>query len=68
MTKLTALLELVGLRLEATSRATSRAPARHALLMPSRTAGVSYKTPLEPGQLAKAPPTLLAAVTRSNTS
>jgi len=53
--KVSALLELVGLRLEATSRASSRAPARrHALLMASRTASVSYKTPLEPGQLAKA--------------
>ena len=52
--KVSLVLELVGLRLEATPRASSRAPARHALLMASRTASVSYKTPLEPGQLAKA--------------
>jgi len=54
VTKLAALMELVGLRLEATPRASKRASSRHALLMASRTASVSYKTPLEPSQLAKA--------------
>ena len=52
--KLAVLMDLVGLRLQATSRDSKRAAPRRALLMASRTASVSYKTPLEPGQLAKA--------------
>jgi transcriptional regulator with XRE-family HTH domain len=48
--KLAALMDLVGLRLEASARA----PSRRGLLMASRTASVSYKTPLAAGQLAKA--------------
>lgn len=48
--KLATLLELIGLRLEAS---TSRSP-RHGLLMASRTASVSYKTRLDSEQLARA--------------
>lgn len=61
VTKLAALLDLVGLRLEAGARA----PMRHGLLMASRTASVSYRMPLGAGQLASAlvtgevPPSLL---------
>lgn len=48
--KLMALLDLVGLRLDVAT-----APkARHGLLMASRTASVSYKTPLAPAQLSQA--------------
>ncbi len=47
--KLGALLDLLGLRLEANARSTSR----RALLMASRAASVSYKTRLEAGQLAQ---------------
>lgn len=50
VTKLLALMDLIGLGLEASARAQSR----HGLLMASRTASVSYKVPLEAGQLAKA--------------
>ncbi|MBU0587182.1 MAG: helix-turn-helix domain-containing protein [Gammaproteobacteria bacterium] len=50
VTKLLALFDLLGLTLDAGTR-----PARkHALLMASRTASVSYKTSLDPGILAKA--------------
>jgi transcriptional regulator with XRE-family HTH domain len=48
--KLAALVELLGMRLEASPQ-----PAqRRGLLMASRTASVSYKTPLQAGQLAQA--------------
>jgi transcriptional regulator with XRE-family HTH domain len=50
VTKLLALLDLLGLTLDASTR-----PERkHALQMASRTASVSYKTSLEPGVLARA--------------
>lgn len=64
VTKLAALMDLVGLQLEAGTRSS----LRHALLMASRTASVSYRTPLEAGQLAKAlatgnlPPALIPQV------
>lgn len=50
VTKLAVLIELVGLRLEA--HAVPR--ARHGLVMASRTASVSYRSPIEAGQLAQA--------------
>lgn len=50
VTKLATLLDLVGLKFEATARATPH----HGLLMASRTASVSYKAQLDAGQLAKA--------------
>ncbi len=50
VTKLAALLDLLGLQFEAKARA---APHR-GLLMASRTASVSYKTPLDSTQLARA--------------
>ncbi len=50
VTKLISLMGLVGLQFQASTHA----PSRHGLLMASRTASVSYKTPLEAGQLAKA--------------
>lgn len=49
-TKLAALLDLLGLQLEANARP---APKR-ALMMASRTASVSYKSPLEATQLCQA--------------
>ena len=59
--KLAVVMELVGLHLSASQRATSQ----RALLMASRTASVSYKLPLQATQLAQAlasgklPPPLL---------
>jgi transcriptional regulator with XRE-family HTH domain len=54
VTKLAALMDVVGLRLEVASRAGKAAGPRRSLLKLSRTASVSYKTPLEPGQLTRA--------------
>lgn len=48
--KLAALVELLGMRLEASAQP----PQRRGLLMASRTASVSYRTPLQAGQLAQA--------------
>jgi transcriptional regulator with XRE-family HTH domain len=47
--KLTALMDLVGLQLDAGLRLGQR----HGLLMAGRTASVSYKTPLQAAQLAR---------------
>jgi len=49
VTKLVVLLDLVGLQVTAGTQA----PIRHGLLMASRSASVSYKSPLLAGQLAK---------------
>jgi transcriptional regulator with XRE-family HTH domain len=50
--KLAALLNTLGLQLQALGAA--HVPPGHGLLMASRTASVSYKTPLQARQLAKA--------------
>jgi transcriptional regulator with XRE-family HTH domain len=48
--KLAALMDLVGLRLDASART----PSRRGLLMASSTASVSYKVPIQAAQLAEA--------------
>lgn len=50
VTKLAVLLDLVGLRLQTGARV----PARRALLLASRNASVSYKTPIDAQQLTHA--------------
>lgn len=50
VSKLVALLDVVGLQLEAEPRVASR----HGLRMASQTASVSYKAPLDENQLARA--------------